>query len=266
VSRWFPERVTLHVSANLSMAAVPAGETLRQHGIGLAVATFERNLEEARLPRRSRVSCVLGGELVRYCIVPWNPSAMSANARRAFAAHCFKEVYGDSVSGWTVQLDEPRFGEPVLACAVDSALVDRLAALLHGRRLMLQSIQPSLAHACRAARSDLAHATFWCVVQEPRAMTLLLVSQHRPVLVKVLAARPHDLGHVLAREWLALGLDAARCPTVVVAPEISSTHALQGWRVTALGTDAAYHARPDEASALGLAHAAAPKARTLSAA
>jgi hypothetical protein len=267
VSLWFPERITLHVSADCSLAAVPAGETLRQHGIELAASRFERNLDDASLPRRSRVTCVLAGELVRYCIVPWNPSAMSTNARRAFAAHCFREVYGASSSGWTVRLDEPRYGEPTLACAIDSALLDRLAALLHSRRLVLESITPSLVQASRAARSELTGSTFWCVVQESRAMTLLLVEQQRPLLVKVLSAREHDLGRVLAREWLALGLEAARCASVVVSPELGAAQALRGWKVRVLGAQSPQHDAVHLAPASGATPvSAAPQRRGLRAA
>ena len=246
MSRWFPDRITLHLAATDSLAAVGGGEPLRQRTHELALASLERRLDELQPARHTRVACVFAGDLVRYCLVPWNPSATGARRRHSFAAHCFKEVYGDAAAGWRVSLDKPRYGEPALACAIDASLLDRVAALSAKRGLVPQSMQPSLMHATRAASRAVQLATVWCVVQEPRTTTLLLVARRRPMLVKVLAAREHDLGVVLAREWLALGFEAARCPVVLVSPDLSSLHELNGWHVRVLGgaNDPDLHRQP----------------------
>ena len=235
MSRWLPERLTLHVAAADSLAALDVGERLRQRALELAVAGFEAQLDALKPARHARVSCVFAGELVRYAIVPWNPGARGQARRQAFAQHCFKETYGDVASTWAVSQDAPRYGQATLACAVDSGLLDRLAAMLRGRGLVPSQLQPSLMQAVNAARRATRAATFWVVVQEPRAMTLLLIVDRQPVLVKVLTCREHDLGVVLAREWLALGLETARCPVVLASPDMPVPHQLAGWTLRVLG-------------------------------
>ncbi len=235
MSRWFPERITLHLTAGHASAAVEAGESLRQRTLDMALATFEQQLDDLCPSRHARVSCVFAGELVRYCIVPWNPGARGTARRQAFARHCFSETYGDVASAWTVSLDAPRFGLGSLACAIDAGLLDRLAALARSRGLRLAQLQPSLMQAANSARRATRAATFWVVVQEPRAMTLLLIVDRRPVLAKVLAAREQDLGILLAREWLALGLETARCPVVLASPDLPVPHRMAGWKLRVLG-------------------------------
>jgi hypothetical protein len=235
VSRWFPEHFTLHVTAADSLAAVEGGESLRLRTLDLAASTFEHQLNALKPARHAQVSCVFAGDLVRYCVVPWNPGTFRAASRQSFAQHCFKEIYGDAAANWTVRLDEPRYDRPTLACAIDTTLLGRLATLAASRGLVLESLQPSLMQAARAARGTVQSQTFWLVVQEPRVMTLLLVVEQRPHLVKVLAAREHNLGIVLAREWLALGLESARCPIVHVSPQMPAAPLIEGWKVRVLG-------------------------------
>lgn len=257
MSRWFPERIALHVAAADSLAGVvagvatgvAAGSSLRERMREGALAAFEAQLGAIQAPRRSRVACVFAGDLVRYCIVPWNPGALAAVRREVFARHCFQEIHGDAAAAWSVRVDEPPYGHAALACAVETALIDGVAARLKDRGFVLERVQPSLMHAAHAARRALRTGSFWLVAQEPRTTTLWLVVERQPLLVKVLAAREHDLGLVLAREWLALGLEPARCPVIVISPDFVHAPRLAGWNVRVLGGSSA-KAATDAASAI----------------
>jgi hypothetical protein len=276
VSRWFPERTVLHVAAADSLAGLAAGAALsagapaaaganlRERVREGALAAFEAQLDALEAPRRGRVACVIGGDLVRYCIVPWNPAAFGAARREAFARHCFHEIHGDAASAWSVRVDEPSYGQAALACAIETAVIDGVAARLNERALVLESVQPSLMHAARAApragasaaRAAVRSGRFWLVVQEPRSSTLWLVAQGQPLVVKVLAAREHDLGLVLAREWLALGLEPARCPVIVASADLGQAARLTGWKVRVLG-GAAAKSGADASRAISLSEPAA---------
>jgi hypothetical protein len=304
VSRWFPERTVLHLAAADALAGVTAGAlggapglpsfgaptsspagAVAGAGTGLrervregALAAFEARLDALQAPRRGRVTCVIAGDLARYCIVPWNPQAFGAVRREAFARHCFHEIHGDAASAWSVRADEPAYGQAALACAIETVLIDGVAARLKERGWLLDSVQPSLMHAARgaagraaralpgasrdgasAARAAMRSGSFWLVVQEPRTTTLWLVVQHQPMVVRVLAAREHDLGLVLAREWLALGLEPAHCPVIVAAADLTLAPRLAPWKLRVLGgvaaragADSARALRIDEPAAHGL--------------
>lgn len=186
---------------------------------------FEHELDARALKPGTRVTCVVAGDGVRYRIVPWSDELAGTAQRQVLAEHCFNEAYGDAARAWSVRLHTRRHGAAALACALDTLLLDRLAALVRARRLELVSVQPSLMHAWNRRSWRIAAGPFWFVCIEANATTLLLMSPTEPLHVKLLPASGIGLGPTLDREWFALGRDGPRCQVHVVRSDAAE------WRV-----------------------------------
>ncbi|MES2099749.1 MAG: hypothetical protein V4569_08025 [Pseudomonadota bacterium] len=223
MSRWFPERVVLRVGDRPPAGvgtATPAAPRLES-----MLAAFERELDARALKPGTRLTCVVAGDGVRYRIVPWSDELAGQAQRQALVEQCFHEAYGDAARAWTVRLHTRRHGAAALACALDTLLLDRLAALARTRRLELVSVQPSLMHAWNQVPRRTAPGLFWFVCIEAHATTLLLMSPTEPLHVKLLPASGIELARTLDREWFALGQEGPHCPLHVVRSEASA------WRV-----------------------------------
>lgn len=230
MSRWFPERAVLRLA-------------------DLAPESIERDLDARALPPGTRLTCVLAGEGVRYGRVPWSDALSSPSQRQLLAQQCFIEAHGDAARGWTVCQHGAGHGAASLACAIDTALLDRLGALAQARKLKLVSVLPSLVHAYNEARRRMVcDDVFWFVEVDAERATVLLMSPTEPLQVKRLPSAGADLTQWLDREWFALGMDAPRCPVYVLraahglapvamqAPseDVAGRSAL-GWQIVDLG-------------------------------
>ncbi len=228
MSRWFPESIVLRLgdlprnpiavpsvvvtlpsqaeSATLAAPAVPDATRL-----DVMLSAFEHALD-ARAPRRgSRVTCIVAGDAVRYRIVPWSDELTSTAQRQVLAEHCFREAYGDAARAWEVRLHTSRHGAAALACALDTALLDRLDALVQARQLRLVSVQPSLMHAFNETAGRPEPGPYWFVCIDALWATALLMSLGEPVHVKQLSTAGLELALSLDREAFALGLEGPRC-------------------------------------------------------
>jgi hypothetical protein len=225
VSRWFPDRLLLRL--------VPrAGET--------AIECFERELDAASPAKGTRVTCILGGEIVRWRIVPWSDALASAAQRQALAESCFADAYGEAAKGWSVRQQPGPYGNATLACAVDATLPDRLDAATRARGLRLVSIQPSLMHAHNGVRTRLEGELFWLVWNEGAWRTLLLMSRREPLQLKQVQRHAEPLSRCLDREWFALGMEVERCPVYLVqAAANEAGEAPGGWTLIDVSAETA---------------------------
>ena len=216
MSRWLPETIELHLGDGAS-AGAPRGVDL--------LTDFERQLV-AHAPRKStRLRCVIGGEAVRYAVVPWIDELSTPAQRQRLAEQTYFETYGEVARGWTVCQQRAAYGAASLACAIETPLLDGLEAAARARGLVLVSVQPALMHAFNHVRHSLARGLFWFVLVERRAVTLLLMAPGVPIQVKRLPLPAAGLAGLLDREWFALGLEGERCPVFVAR---SATAALAG--------------------------------------
>jgi hypothetical protein len=219
VSRWFPERISLRLDDAGPGLGVDA---LRRPMVEQLLSAFKAVLDERGLAPRTRLSCVVADRITRYRIVPWNEQARRAEERKLFAEHCFQETYGEVARAWTVRVGESRYGQATLACALESALLDGVAAAASERGLVLAGLQPSLVDEFNRLRRHIDGRTFWFVASERGHLTILLHLEGQPVLVKGLAATHDDLGAVLEREWFARGVALPRCPVYLVGDDANA--------------------------------------------
>lgn len=201
--------------------------------LDLPLAAVEHELDRRAPCRGSRVSCVVAGDALRYAVVPWSDELTSAAQRQVLAEHCFIETYGDAARHWTVRQHTARHGAAALACALDTALLERLAAALQARGLKLASVQPALMHAFNQVRVEATTEPGWFVCIESVWTTALLNSAAGPLLVKQRPTAGLDLPRWLGREAFAFGLDAPPAPVHAVRAAGVEWHAVDPASLTA---------------------------------
>jgi hypothetical protein len=187
-----------------------------QSALDAMLASFEADLDARDLQRGTHLEVVVAGDGVRYRVVPWVEALASPSQRQLLAEQVFREAYGDIALSWTVRQHSHRYGVATLACALDAALLDRLAAMAATRGLKLSSVQPSLMDDFNRSLERIEPGWFWFVSIESRWLTVLLMSPTEPVHVRRLPSADGDLVRLLDREWFTLGLEQPRCPVYVV--------------------------------------------------
>ncbi len=101
-------------------------------GWDAALGLLERELGDGRWSRAwTRV--VIADHWARYTVVPWSDTLTSAAERREHARELMAGVFGDSMSDWVVAVSAGPPGQPRLASAMPSALLQGLreTALRH---------------------------------------------------------------------------------------------------------------------------------------
>lgn len=243
MSRWFPEPLAKRVPASLR-ALWPS---VRATGVELRLTdtrpeAIEQQLDALALAPNTRLTCIVAGEAVRYRIVPWRDELSQPAQRQLLAEQCFSDTGTDTGSGvgrhWTVRQHTTRHGAATLAAAIDTSVLDHLAAQAQARRCALVSVQPALMHAYNQARHHIAPGLHGFVAIDADLTTLLLRSPQEPLLVKRMPAPSGDLLAMLEREGFALGLEAGCCPVYVVrsnlAPPVSPQGSVSAWSVVDL--------------------------------
>lgn len=150
----------------------------------------------AQVRRPAGAAVILSNRFVRYAVVPWHDALMKREERLAQARHCFKEIYGEVAASWSVQIQDGRFREPVLATAVPAELIASLRQIFKEARLPLQSVLPYLTAAYATFRRALARRSeplTWLSVVERDDLSALCV--HKGELRDVFNQRVHG-------EWL----------------------------------------------------------------
>lgn len=123
----------------------------------------------AKLPKkRASVSVVLSNHFARYAILPWQEDLTATDEIVAAAAQRFTHLFGESVRGWEVRTAQNDFGQPGMACAIDSELLTNLGARINHGGLGLVSVQPLLLSAFNALRSKLDPSGALVVVESGR--------------------------------------------------------------------------------------------------
>lgn len=233
MSRWSPEPLAKRVPASLRTL----WPSVRATAVELRLTdtrpeAIEQQLDALALAPNTRLTCIVAGEGVRYRIVPWRDELSQPAQRQVLAEQCFSDLGSDTGSDagrhWTVRQHTTRHGAATLAAAIDTSVLEHLAAQVRARRCTLGSVQPALMHAYNQARHHIAPGLHGFVAIDADSTTLLLQSPQEPLLVKRMPAPPGDLVAMLEREGFALGLEAERCPVYVVCSNATLAPSRQG--------------------------------------
>lgn len=120
------------------------------------------------------VAVVLSNHFVRYLVLPWQAELGSAAEVEQWVRLRFEQTYGAVAAEWTIRSCDGGWGRPLVACAVDSALLEQLGERLAGFGLRLGSVQPLLMAAYNDARRGFKGATAFAVVEAGRVCLSLL--------------------------------------------------------------------------------------------
>ncbi len=222
MSRWFPERVrVLLSSARVVVArddAAPSSIVVETRAAAdegpvwrPALDAVRRALESEAKRGPAVVDVVFESDLVRYQVTPWKDEFAAHNARAAYVAHGFAATYGEIARRWFVAESPGRFGHSSLAAAIDRELVEQLHLAAKAADLKLRGLCPALVPAYNAHRATLVEPTCWFVLLESRSMTLLLLRDGDPELVRSIGRDEARLDQCLDREWRLLGMPDERC-------------------------------------------------------
>ena len=181
-------------AGNASRAWQPALDALRE-------ALTHPNMAPAD------ATVVLSNAFVRYLLLPWNPAIVTAQEEAAFAQARFLQVFGEAAHGWVVKLSPAGTGAPVVACALERALLDALTALIDGSALRLRSLQPSLMALCNA-RARMPTGDAWIAVAEAGRLLIAAVRAGEWASLRSRALNGHTarLGEIIEQEALLLGI------------------------------------------------------------
>jgi hypothetical protein len=192
-----------------------------------ALDTLSQGLLAREPWQRADATVVLSNHFLRYQLLPWSEEIGSEEELAAYARHSFGQVHGEVVREWAVRVDEPRRGQPTLACAVDQGLLDALDASFAAAKARLVSVRPALAAAFNALRPAFPASAAWFVMAERGKLLLALARDDGWQLV---AARKAP-----AESWAAelpLLLDRERRMTAMAdAPDRVYVYAADGRRV-----------------------------------
>jgi hypothetical protein len=178
-----------------------------------------------------RVDVVLSQHFVRHVLTPPPGKALAQDEERALVTASLRDIYGDTVDQWNVQVisQPPQYG--LVGAAIDTSLVQQLDALLarHGFRDI--RIRPLASVAARRLPNKIQG---WWALAEPGWLSLFGMQngawQH-------IAAQPSDEG------WAAALPELIERETGVATLPTPSTVWVQGAGVGTVSVPAATNGR-----------------------
>jgi hypothetical protein len=113
--------------------------------------------------QNANLRVVVADGWTRMALVPWSSELRTIDEVSTHARMVLAQRYGEMDSDWRLALGDatPRMAR--LACAMPTALVDRIEALAADARLRLLSLQPQLVVAFNVWRGQLPRAGGWFV-------------------------------------------------------------------------------------------------------
>jgi len=130
-----------------------------------AIDALEVCLEDPQW-HNANVRLIIADHWARYAIVPWSDELSDAAERVQHARLCMSNTFGDIVSQWTVTVSDAPPGASQVACAIPTALLDRIRYVTEPHDLKIKSMQPNLIAAFNGWRENLPRADAWFVALE----------------------------------------------------------------------------------------------------
>ena len=187
--------------------------------------------------RKGEAAVVLADQFVRYALLPYNETLKTTEQWQALATHRFNTLHGPRAAEWQINVTETAPMGPRLACAVDRALIERLASIFTAAGLHLASVQPFLVAAFNRIRKSVGNGSCWIVVEEPGRLTLALIQRGMWIAIR---GRRADKGwrnvlpEILERESAFLGLTQPVTRVIVCTQGDFDTDMYDAWRTEAL--------------------------------
>ncbi|MFC3530795.1 hypothetical protein ACFOLG_01215 [Vogesella facilis] len=171
-------------------------------------------LLHSRQWQRPVLSVVLSNRLARYQLLPWSDELHGAAEWLALARHSYRQVFGELAAGWRYRLSGSGYGRPVLACAIDEALLAGLQGICERLAIRLQLVQPYLMVAFNLWRKQLNVQDGGLLLAEPGLLSLASFRQGswQSLLFETLPAGQPGAAS-LALHRMLLQLEQAQLPS-----------------------------------------------------
>ena len=195
-------------------------------------------LPAALAGRKGAAAVVLADQFVRYALLPYTDTLKTAEQWTALATHRFNTLHGPRAAEWQINVTETAPMGSRLACAVDRALITRLADIFTAAGLHLASVQPFLIAAFNRIRKSVGNGSCWIVVEEPGRLTLALIQRGMWIAIRgrrVEKSWRNVLPEILERESAFLGLSQPVTRVIVCTQDEFDTQRYDAWRTEALG-------------------------------
>lgn len=144
--------------------------------------------------RKADCHVVLSNHFLRCQLLPWNDGFKGRREYAALAQAKFRAIHGVVAESWDVRLGRLRYGAPVLACAVDTALIGELEAVILRSGNRPASIQPHFSATFDRHHAQCKDDAWWFASVEPGRLWLGRVAggAWQSISSRVLGSNPVD--------------------------------------------------------------------------
>lgn len=164
------------------------------------------------------LSVILSNHFVRHQVIPWRDELRDESELIEFSRQSMRKTYGRQAAQWSIAMSLDRAGQPYVASAIDSQLLDELKAITTAQGRRLVSIRPLLMEAFNWAKEWLTNSYQWLVIVEDGMICASLVGKGGWVVVRSLRARsdwPSEVVAMLEREQFVVD-EAEAAKTVLL--------------------------------------------------
>ncbi len=129
---------------------------------------------------------VLSSHYCRYLSLPWSDVLLDATSGADYLRRAFADAYGDGAADWEIVIPDMSYGQTVVACAVDHAVLDQVRDASLASRLT--HVRPYFSAAYESFRKQIDAANAVFAVVEEGLMTVGRICERSVVEVDVLPA------------------------------------------------------------------------------
>jgi len=144
------------------------------------LATLEEEMAHAQWSG-ANLHVRLSDQFVRYVMLPWRDGLRNLAEWTVYAARELDDRFGSGGQRMkpTIRIAVQRAGQPRLAVAIDTALLEALQVLAARRRSRLAAVETNLCRAANRARRAIGKADAVIAVSEPGRLSLLVARPYR---------------------------------------------------------------------------------------
>lgn len=174
-----------------------------------------------------KLEVLVSNHFARYQLLPPQGAAgnLTVEEERAYARHCFSQVFGHDSDDWDLRVTYERAGVPRVACAMPTDFLTALSSRAEESGVDLVSVQPYLAAAFNQWRQQIEDRDLWLVVAEQGRLVLARFETGRwrwLRSVRVGRRWMEDLPDLVLREQNLAGIDPETAGEILVfCPEVA---------------------------------------------
>ena len=171
--------------------------------------------KKQKILKNQHVKIILSNHLVRFCVVPWHDKVVSLGDWQAIAQQVFRQQFGAVASEWRIAISFAKYGETMLAAAMDDSLYIQLENCAKQFGFTIDSIEPLLAALLNQTAFNPAQPYSWALIAEPQRVLLCQFNQQYQwqnlIVESPPAGREYQRADLLVKRNL-MAIDAAEQP------------------------------------------------------